>query len=201
MCSRFEINLTPRDLFKRLGLTGDGNAFQTQLPRAEVRPTDPIVTIKPSGPHLMRWGWDVHFSPKPLINARSETLTEKPTFRNRLENRCLIPATAYFEWRAPEGDAKKLRNRISKLSQNLIIFAGLFDDQNYATIVTSQSISSIAHIHNRMPVILSDQGANMWLSNEAFNSVAGALHADATLELVATEDRSPPSPQGDLFSP
>jgi len=200
MCSRFEINLTPRDIFKRLGLIGDPEAFQTIVPRIEVRPTDSIIAIMPSGPVAMRWGWEVSFSPRPMINARSETLTEKPTFRDYLQNRCLIPATAYFEWRTPEGETKKRRNRIYAKNEPTLLFAGLFNEQDSATIVTSAPLESIAYIHNRMPVALTPERAARWMSDAPFSDISDILMPNPTINFAATEDVPPPPKQGDLFA-
>lgn len=199
MCSRFEINVRAHELFERLGLTGDTAALDTVVPRAEVRPTDRMVLLHSSGTTTAHWGWDVTWSPKPLINARAETLTEKPTFRDRLAARCAVPATAYFEWRDPGDGSKKRRNRIARSDNNLIVFAGLTDASGHAAIITCAPVPSIAHIHGRMPAILEPDSAAAWLSDVPFEDVAGVLHPPLDVGLEATEDTPPPPQQGDLF--
>ena len=78
----------------------------------DMRPTDQALIIDGTGPRLMRWGLTVTWDKKPLINARAETLAEKPTFRPLLEQRCLVPMTAYLEWRKAD-DGSKRKNRIA----------------------------------------------------------------------------------------
>lgn len=127
---------------------------------------------------VMRWGliprWtrDIHTA-KPLINARAETLTEKPAFRSLLINhRCLIPASGFFEWRK---DGKvKTPYYIQLRESPLFSFAGLYDQcQNQEgvtvstyTIITCEPNILIEPLHNRMPVILSRQDEERWLDPE-----------------------------------
>jgi putative SOS response-associated peptidase YedK len=199
MCSRFEINVRARDLFDRLGLSGDPQALDPVIPRAEVRPTDRLVCIRNNRAAALRWGWSVPWSTQPLINARAETLREKPTFRDRLEHRCIIPATAYFEWRRVEGEAKKRRNRIARTDGGLLLFAGLLDAEDAATIVTCAPTPAVAAIHSRMPALLDRGAAEAWVSEAPFDAVAPALAPPVALDLTAAEDAPPPARQGDLF--
>ncbi len=197
MCSRFELNATPDEIARRFGLSVAGNMPN----RGERRPTDPALVIAAKGPHLMRWGLAVDWDTKPLINARAETLEEKKTFRSLLENRCLVPATAYFEWR--KAGRAKHKNRIAPADgiprKSLFAFAGLIDGERF-TIITCPPAPSIAHIHNRMPVIVDSEAEARWINPDfSFEAVSGILIPYQADNLEAEEETPPPDPQPDLF--
>ena len=166
MCSRFEMGARAGDLGRRFGL----EAAPTLPNTPELRPTDPALVIgawagdeagnNVPGPRILGWGLAVPWDAKPLINARAETLAQKQTFRPLLNTRCLVPATAYFEWRKV-GKAK-LKNRIALLQGGIFAFAGLTDDERF-TIVTCAPSPAIAHIHDRMPVIPDRRADGPWI--------------------------------------
>ena len=194
MCSRYELNTTsPEHVSLRFGANSPSGV--TTL--SEIRPTNRAPVIKPDGKvEMLRWGLENSWGSKPLINARSETLARKKTFIPLLENRCLVPASAYFEWRR---DARqRIKTHIAPVDRDLIAFAGLFDKDRF-TIVTCVPSSTIAHIHSRMPVILERYCEQDWL-NEAFTfaQVCSLLTPYPNGTLLAREITSPP-PQRDLF--
>lgn len=195
MCSRFEIDARQGDLAERFGL-----ADPPPLPGApEMRPTDlGLIIDGGANPRLLSWGLAVEWDAKPLINARAETLTKKKTFRPLLENRCLVPATAYFEWRK-DGPARR-KNRIGTESRGVFAFAGLTDGDRF-TIITCPPAADIAHIHDRMPVILERRAETLWIDRgTAFEKVAGLLVPFCAEPLRAEEETPPPVGQPDLFS-
>lgn len=193
MCSRFEINAKPHDLVRRFGFDELPDSFAL----GEIRPTNRVLTLTAAGPAVMSWGLKVDWDTKPLINARAETLTEKKTFQPLLDNRCLVPATAYFEWR--HNGKARLKNRIAPTEGGLFGFAALNDGAN-VTIITCVPQPGIAHIQNRMPVVLPAAAETAWLDpTAAFADVAPLLRPDAAPPLDATEDVPPPPAQGDLF--
>ena len=125
---------------------------------------------------MMNWGlvphWtrDIRTAKRP-INARVETLTEKPSFAGLLKNRrCLVPASGFFEWRK-EG-SKKVPYYIHQPDSPLFAFAGLYDQWNDPggkplftyTIITGEPNDLVAKIHPRMPSILSREHEDCWLS-------------------------------------
>jgi putative SOS response-associated peptidase YedK len=197
MCSRFELTATPDEIARRFGLPVAGN-----LPNSpELRPTDLALVITATGPHLMNWGLAVDWDTKPLINARAETLDQKKTFRSLLANRCLVPATAYFEWR--KDGAAKYKNRIAPADgqpmEPLFAFAGLYEGERF-TIITCPPTPSIAHIHNRMPVIVDGKAEAQWINSDmSFEAVSGTLIPYKADTLIAKEETPPPGPQPDLF--
>lgn len=194
MCSRFEVNVRPRDLARRFGLDDLPDGFTS----GEVRPTDPALVITADGPRVMNFGLNVDWDTKPLINARAETLAEKPTFRPLLESRCLVPASAYFEWRRDHG--QRLKNRIAPQAGGIMAFAGLHDGERFA-IVTCAPAANILHIHNRMPVALTPEGETAWSDSAwRYQDLAQLLVPAATAPLGFEEEVPPPPDQPDLFS-
>ncbi len=170
MCGRYEIDVQPEKLVDRFKLSGS----PPESRGCQIRPGNRALVINADRQPLLRsWGLRVSWNNQPLINARAETLAGKKSFRPWLENRCLVPASAYFEWRK-EGKAK-LKNRIGRKDGEPIAFAGLMDRENF-TIITCRPVPAIARIHNRMPVILKPQAEGMWLDGTlAFGEAAAFL--------------------------
>ena len=160
------------------------NAINARPMRFNVAPTDvmPIVELnREGGPSIreLRWGlvpyWakDVKIGYK-AINARAETVDEKPMFREASKRRrCLVPASGYFEWK-PEGSAKQ-PYFIHDADAELLMFAGLWEswretkesDPLYTyTIVTGPPGLVSGDIHDRAPVILDEGAWGSWLTGE-----------------------------------
>lgn len=138
-----------------------------------------ILNTEPGQIQLLQWGlipgWvkDLKAAPKP-INARAETLPEKPSFRQLLQRRrCLVPADSFYEWQISERG--KIPHRILLQSEEPFAFAGLWDswvdrttgeEQSTFTIVTTEPNALMASLHNRMPVILRGREAELaWLDD------------------------------------
>ncbi len=177
MCGRYSITTAPeamRHLFEvETGLNLE--------PRWNMAPTQaaPVIKLMDEGPArgrrvlaMMRWGlvpsWakDIDIGVK-MINARAETVDEKPAFRGAYRyRRCVIPADGFYEWRT-EGGVKQ-PYRVVRRDRAPFAFAGLWElwegtGEGSAlesfTIVTTEATESIAHIHHRMPVMLFDREA------------------------------------------
>ncbi len=197
MCSRFEMKVPAGDLARRFGL----GAPPPVPNQGVIRPTDQALVIdaRIGGPggHLLSWGLSVEWSARPLINARAETIGEKKTFQPLLDNRCLVPATAYFEWRK-SGDAK-LKNRIAPADGGVLAFAGLSDGERF-TVITCPPASGIAHIHDRMPAILARAAEERWIDpGLSFTEVRGLLVPFEAEPLEAEEETPATTPKKDLF--
>lgn len=193
MCSRYELSYTSRQIMEALSLLSP-----PPLPNMpEIRPTDAALIVSGDTALMQPWGLSVDWTKQPMINARAETLTEKPTFRPLLEKRCLVPATAYFEWRTDE-TGKKRKNRIFAPESPVFAMAGLTDGERF-TVVTCTPSDDVAHIHSRMPVILRAETTEVWNSNTPFSEVAAALTPYAA-PLSGEEETPPPPAQADLFS-
>lgn len=191
MCSRFENNALPRDLQARFRLAAPPPVANAP----ETRPTDLALCIGPKRLGALKaFGipapWAQDRPAKPLINARAETLADKPTFRPYLNRRILVPATAWIEWRH-DGKARH-RNHIHLKSKELFSFAGLLAKDHFA-IVTCAPAPEIAHVHDRMPVVLDGPEAEgAWLDPARdFAAVAGLLVPLAGARVEALEDRTP----------
>ena len=120
----------------------------------------------------MNWGFSASYLKSLVINARCETIHEKKMFKKLLfEQRCIIPATGYYEWRSIEG--KKKKHIISFNNNEIFTMAGLYGDfidskgNTYRgfTIITTEANSVVANLHSRMPVILSDGDIGDWLES------------------------------------
>lgn len=166
MCGRFYIESddTPDELIEMLNraesrLQTADPAFR--LPRGEVRPGDwaAVVSLNRASQRSvfpMKWGF--HMEKQLLINARSETAAQKPTFRDSMVNRrCLIPASAYFEWDHRTRPLTKYR--FSLPEEPILWLAGLYRFEAGSrhpvfTVLTRPAAPDIAPLHDRMPVII-----------------------------------------------
>ena len=170
MCTRYLSD--QEQMIERYGL--DGGPPVMGGGSKEVRPTDPALVITATGTGAVKnWGLEVSWQKGPIVNARSETLTEKPTFRNMLEKRCLIPATGYFEWR--QDGRHKVKTRLNLKDDTAFSFAGFYTASQFV-MCTCVPAAGIAHIHNRMPVILTERAEKDWLDPDLdFSQVAHHL--------------------------
>ena len=153
-------------------------------PRYNIAPsqTVPIVRMGVSGRELLmaRWGLVPHWSKEPetkysTINARAETVAEKPTYRDAFRRkRCLIPATGFYEWKR-EGN-RKTPHHIRMKESEIFAFAGLWDRWDKegegfesCSIIVTTANEAMQPIHERMPVILNTAQYNSWLNTEHYN--------------------------------
>jgi len=132
--------------------------------------------------NLFKWGFPNYRQTNGvIINARCETLHEKPTFRKLLTNgRCLVPASGFYEWKASE--SKKEKYLIRPTGNELMYFAGLynnFTDKSGITytsfvIITTEANGQMSQIHTRMPVILSSAEATTWITARNIENISNA---------------------------
>lgn len=149
----------------------------------------------------MRWGivprWAVATrSGRPVINARSETLTEKPLFRNLLEaHRCVVPASGYYEW--PKGRPPRSKPfEIAFAGGELMAMAALWTSSTVdegpnmpaCVIITTAPAAEIASFHDRMPALLSREGIDLWLSGDTPVPAATALLQAWPFDRLKAED-------------
>lgn len=162
-------------------INGINERYKTEasnMKTGEIFPTDtaPVITGALDNSrdlHLFKWGFPNYMkSGQVIINARCETLCEKPTFRKLIpQGRCVVPASGFYEWKAADGASKKKDKYLIRASgSGLIYFAGLygsFSDKtgilsNRFVIITTDANPQMSQIHNRMPVILDKAGAMAW---------------------------------------
>jgi putative SOS response-associated peptidase YedK len=155
---------------------------QAQLtPRFNVAPTQEhpiIISQSPNQMIMMRWGLVPFWAKDPkignrLINARAESVATRPAFRTSIKRkRCLVPATGFYEWKRV--DNGKVPYYVHLKDDSLFSFAGLFDSWHAPdggqlktfTIITSTPNAMMGRIHNRMPVMLSQEDEELWLTKE-----------------------------------
>ncbi|MGD0610112.1 MAG: SOS response-associated peptidase [Anaerolineales bacterium] len=177
MCGRFALTVDPADLQEAFPEYSFPPAY---APRYNIAPTQSILALPNDGTHkadLFVWGlipsWAKGASiGSRLINARAETLGEKPAFRSAYRNRrCLIFTDGFFEWQAQPGSKSKVPHFIRLKSGKAFAFAGLWEhwsapdgsEVKSATIITTTPNELMAKLHNRMPVILESDAYAQWL--------------------------------------
>jgi len=177
MCGRFTLTVNPDELEK----TFSEYTFPSKFaPRFNIAPTQPVLAIPNDDKHeadFFVWGLIPMWAKDPaignrLINARGETLAEKPAFRGSLKyKRCLILADGFYEWKGAPGRKTKTPFFIHMKDRKPFAFAGLWDSWNSpdgsliksCTIITTEPNDLTAIIHNRMPVILHPRDYAKWL--------------------------------------
>ncbi|MFX4261572.1 SOS response-associated peptidase [Pelotomaculum propionicicum] len=180
MCGRFTLYVDSKKLNTVFHLTD--NIFD-YVPRFNIAPGQniPVVTQGAGGRVIsyMKWGLVPHWSKdvkigNRLINARAETIDEKPAFRTSFRHRrCLIPADGFYEWKKSSG--KKQPMYISRPDRSVFAFAGIWaqwrapegNSINSCSIITTGANESVREIHERMPVILDDgRQFQAWLEQD-----------------------------------
>lgn len=175
MCGRFTLFLAADDLREELELNGVPADWS---PRYNVAPTQPVLAVTDAiarNAEWLHWGlvpsWakDLSIGSR-MINARAETLAEKPSFRAAFaRRRCLIPANGFYEWqKSASGKGPTQPYFISIKEGKAFAFAGLWEvwrspegeEVKSCTIITTTPNERVAKIHDRMPVILT--GERMW---------------------------------------
>lgn len=180
MCGRFKLSADPGTLYAEFGI---GGLPEDYVPRYNIAPTQPVLSIVTSADGLearhLRWGlvpsWarETHGSQR-RINARAETLTDKPAFRDSFQRRrCLILADGFYEWTQVGGQRQPMH--IRRPDGRPFAFAGLWDRWRPAagdpllscTIITTTPNDALRSVHDRMPVILSRRAQETWLDADA----------------------------------
>lgn len=177
MCGRFTLTVDPaqfQDAFP-------GFLFPAQFaPRYNIAPSQPVLAIpndERSAADFFIWGLIPMWAKDPsigarLINARSETLAEKPSFRGSFKyKRCLILADGFYEWKTVAGKKTKIPYYIHMNDRHPFAFAGLWDSWESpdgsslktCTIITTEPNELMATLHNRMPAILHPRDYVKWL--------------------------------------
>ncbi len=182
MCGRFTLHHTLEELEERFAaemVVAEGTEA-----RYNIAPTQDILVVTQNGArHLQAYHWGLipSWAKDPaignkMINARAETLAEKPSFRTALQRRrCLIPADGFYEWQDSPGGTKAPRTpmHIRLKGGGLFAFAGLWDEWHTpdgsplrsCTIITTAPNAVTAPIHDRMPAILRPEDENLWLDH------------------------------------
>jgi putative SOS response-associated peptidase YedK len=175
MCGRFTLKNPSRLKFERVHRSN----LLPLVPRYNIAPSQEIVAIlqrrdEPEAAQV-QWGLIPSWSKdaKGFINARSETITGKPSFSESFQKRrCLIPADGFYEWQRSGKIAQPYYFQL--LDETTFAFAGIWDEWNdgvktitSCAIITTSANELLAPIHDRMPVILRSEAHEEWLNNES----------------------------------
>ncbi|KUG02509.1 hypothetical protein ASZ90_020141 [hydrocarbon metagenome] len=207
MCGRFTIIDDIDKICQRFNCSSLETGFK---PRFNVAPTQEVpVIITSSQGHtelrIMRWGLVPNWAKdrkigSRLINARIETISEKPSFRSSFRyRRCIIPSNGYYEWK--KSGKEKLPYHIVMAQEELFGFAGLWDrwldeagqELLSFTIITAEAAPAVSTIHDRMPFILKKEDEQSWLDGSDGSNLMNILKpADNLMSYrVATIVNSP----------
>jgi putative SOS response-associated peptidase YedK len=204
MCGRFTLTIHQLgSVIDKLGASVDEDLAGLYRPRFNVAPGDQhwMLRHKDGARVLSLAGWGLVNSwakdPKVgfrQINARAETLAERPAYRDSFRSkRCLVPADGFYEWRGPRGQREPLH--FHPPAGGLILFAGLYDGwcdpstgewKKTFTVITTEPNAVVRDVHDRMPAIIPLSRANDWLTGES----PGALLVPAPDDILVASPAS-----------
>jgi putative SOS response-associated peptidase YedK len=206
MCSRYSLT-SPHEAVRSYFRYQTEHAFP---PRYNIAPTQPVAVVRvdDSGARvftLVRWGLIPSWVKDPgsfatLINARAETIADKPSFRGSLRHkRCLVPADGFYEWTGPV--RAKRPHLFRPRAGGPIAFAGLFEswlgadgsEVDTMAIITVAANGTVGAIHDRMPAILAPAQFDAWLDCRSVDSAEAKRllrpAADDELEMIELDPR------------
>jgi putative SOS response-associated peptidase YedK len=179
MCGRFALHHPAAEVTEHFGV----EQLAIELtPRYNIAPSQPVAVVRQRQGRSLgtcKWGLVPSWARDPkignrMINARAETLAEKPSYKSALKRRrCLIPASGFYEWRK-EGE-ERIPTYIHAQDESPLALAGLWEEWRppegetlqTCTILTTGANAFMAPIHSRMPVILSPSAWEQWLDPKA----------------------------------
>ncbi len=230
MCARFTLSLNWQEICHHLDafFSGFADSAPEQAarmpPRFNIAPGQPVLALartgEKTGVSLMRWGlvprWVRDPSSFPLlVNARSETLAQKASFRDSLEKqRCLIPASGYYEWhRHPDGSSTP--HHVSRRDGAPVFLAGLYSSRtgpdgrklDTAVVITTAARGEMARLHHRTPVLLTGRSMERWLdcdrtgAGQAMDLLGPVADGVLGFHPVSPRVNSPKNDDRDLVAP
>ncbi|MDM8533667.1 SOS response-associated peptidase [Clostridiaceae bacterium HSG29] len=173
MCGRFFIDYEFREIVEKYGLS----KYNTKTTKGEIFPGNEIMVVVNDYGVKMKWGFDFDWSSRKIINARSETIFEKNSFKDLIiHRRCIIPISSYFEWENIDGE--KIKHEIKESENKISSLAGIYqitekdnDEKEFKfTILTTDAIENIKYIHKRMPLIINKENEKIWLDKKITNN-------------------------------
>ena len=194
MCSRFENKETGESIFKMLKKDFAGKFIIEDIEetkKVNIAPTNNVLSItsEEDSYHLKEMNWGIQFNKEnksPLIfNSRIETIRDKKFWTNLFyKNRCLLPATAFYEWK--EIDKTKIPHRISLKNDELFFFPSIFimiDKEPKVSIITTAPNSFMKNVHRRMPVIFNKEISLNFLYDEPIKALESCQPLDDSVEM------------------
>ncbi len=220
MCSRFTLISTPVLVASHFGLV----TIDDYPPRFNIAPTQPVAIIRNGYSHerefsLVRWGLIPDWVKEPgefttLINARAETLAQKPSFRAAFKyRRCLFPVNGFYEWNGRKGAMQA--HYVSPPEETPFGVAGLWEnwmgadgsEMESAVIITTAANEKISKIHQRMPVVIAPDNYESWLNcqsgktDEVAELLKPAANSLFKLQKVSTRVNNPQNGGPELLYP
>ena len=164
MCGRYQLLYEP--LTTDPPLSPALRSAISERASGEVFPSDPILVFYQIDGRLQavcgRWGF--RMKERRVINARLETLQERPLFRPYAHHRCVLPCNCYYEWK--NGDSGKQRMRIAHPQTDRLYLAAIYNEQMEVCVLTMAAQGHLASIHDRMPIVLDERGMRAYLRGE-----------------------------------
>ena len=200
MCGRFSLEEYPKTILENFDLpTYPKYSEEIFSSRENITPSANILTVFNSENTYelgeMHWGIVPPWAKpgqfkRPLINARSETIWEKPSFKNLVaSNRCVILANSFYEWNRDENP--KLPYQIKMKYQQDMAMAGIYqiskEGELQCCIVTMQANEQMATIHHRMPVLLSGDHVTSWVASDDVDTLDKAINESSSTELTTNK--------------
>ncbi|MBO3746481.1 SOS response-associated peptidase [Streptosporangiaceae bacterium NEAU-GS5] len=214
LLEEFEIELDSEEELEpdyNVAPTKDVYAVMSRVPRVEGAER-PVRQLR-----VVRWGLVPSWAKDPsigsrLINARMETLTEKPAFRRAFASRrCLLPADGYYEW-LPQAEKKKQPFYIHPADGGVLAMAGLYEfwkdaEENWlvtCTVITTSAEDHLGHIHDRMPMMIPQDKWPEWLDpnvSDASTLLVPASAGRLTAYPVSTDVNNVKNNGSELIAP
>ena len=204
MCGRYSFAPKPKQLAESLADILLPDQLEISFNIAPTQQAYVIASDSPVQLQKMEWGLVPHWSQEgknegKLINARSEGIEEKPSFRTPVQSkRCLIPADSFYEWKKIPG-GRKMPYRILAKNGSLLLMAGIWDEWRLGnvvkktfSIITTTPNLEVSNLHNRMPVIFPDADtAQKWLADSVLTDALALLKPmpDDTLTMYPVSER------------
>lgn len=203
MCGRFTLT-TPAEVVAEYFELAD---IPPIAPRYNIAPTQPVAVVRFDAEtdkrncDLLHWGLVPSWAKDPgigsrMINARSETVAQKPAYRSAFKHRrCLVPADGFYEWQKQPGTKRKRPHYIRFSDGRPFAFAGLWEhwsspdgsELESCTVLTTEANEVMKPLHDRMPVILAPEDYARWLdpSHDKADQLLPLVHARPNSELTA----------------
>lgn len=179
MCGRYVLYTDKEQAEIRQIIEDVNRKYHFEVKKGDIYPSNkapiyaPVPDQNGKSLEVMTWGYEVSFRKGLLINARSETILEKKTFKKDfLERRCIVPAASFYEW-----DQKKNKYLFHDKHDEVLYIGGIYrqhQDESDYVILTKTPVEPVAAVHDRMPVIIPHSKINEWLydTNAAMAMVA-----------------------------
>lgn len=191
MCGRFYIHNDTMAEIVKIVRKIDSKKAKT----GDIYPSEPAMVLRADHREIvaevMNWGYNSNLpGTKLMINARSETVQEKPMFRKDYEiHRCVVPANKFYEWKKLNGKSKEKYDFF--VPEQILYLAGVYQktpEGDRFTILTKAAEGCMQEIHHRMPVIIQADQTEKWLYSKEDAVKLLLEHCDALQRIKSTED-------------